>query len=207
MNPDVDNEIEAIKVVLAALQPLAPEVREVVLDYVLKRLGMKAHNLPEGHTAVAEKKSTALERGEQLQTMTGASTPIHIKDLKEEKQPKSAIEMAVLVAYYLSHVITDPDRKGTVSAKDLDTYFKIADFKLPAKQESNLQNAKNAGYFDAVGSGEYKLNPVGYNLAVHTLPRTGKSGTTRRTSKASKKKAASNKKGVTKKTSGKSNDH
>jgi hypothetical protein len=65
MNPDVDNEIEAIKVVLAALQPLAPEVREVVLDYVLKRLGMKAHHLQERLTPLIEKKSTTLERGEQ----------------------------------------------------------------------------------------------------------------------------------------------
>ena len=34
-----------------------------------------------------------------------------------------------------------------------------------------LPNAKSAGYFDAVGNGEYKLNAVGHNLVVHSMPR------------------------------------
>jgi hypothetical protein len=28
---------------------------------------------------------------------------------------------------------------------------------------------KNAGYLDSAGTGQYKLNPVGYNLVVHRM--------------------------------------
>lgn len=197
MNPDVDKEIEAIKIVLAALQPLAPEVRVVVMEYVFKRLGMKAHELEDDHPARDDHPTTLPPHTEQIQTSSVTTTPVHLKTLKEQKQPKSAIEMAVLVAYYLSHVLTEPERKDTVSAKDLDTYFKIAEFKLPAHQKFNLINARNAGYLDLAGPGEYKLNPVGYNLVVHSMPRAGKSSTTtRRSSKASTKssKASTKKK-------------
>jgi hypothetical protein len=107
--------------------------------------------------------------------------------LVEEKQPRSAIEMAVLVAYYLSHKSPIAERKQTISADDLTTYFKIAGFKLPNAPQYTLPNAKNAGYLDSVGGGEYKLNPVGYNLIVHSLPKDAKTTTRKR---PVKKKAA-----------------
>ena len=78
--------------------------------------------------------------------------------------------MACLVAHYLQELAAKGERKDTVSTADLAKYFKAAKFKLPVIKYT-LGNAKNAGYFDSVGSGEYKLNAVGYNLVVHTLPR------------------------------------
>jgi len=93
-----------------------------------------------------------------------------IKTLKGEKQHKGAIEMACVVAHYLEELAPKGERKETISTADLRKYFKDAKFKLPAIQYV-LPNAKKAGYFDSVGGGEYKLNAVGYNLVVHTLPR------------------------------------
>src|SRR6185436_5954707 len=169
MNPDVDKEFEAIKVILGALQPLSPEIRLAVMEYVYKRLGITALALPD----VDVSPPAPLNEKPKPFSSTEKPATIHIKTLKEEKQPKSAIEMAVLVAYYLSHVVPEAERKETISAKDLDTYFKIADFKLPAQQKFNLINARNAGYLDSAASGEYKLNAVGYNLIVHSMPRSG----------------------------------
>jgi hypothetical protein len=83
--------------------------------------------------------------------------------------------MAVLVAYYVSHLAAQKDRKNAISTKDIETWFKIAGYKLPTAPAFTLPNAKNAGYLDSVGHGEYKLNPVGYNLVVHSLPRDKKS--------------------------------
>jgi hypothetical protein len=34
-----------------------------------------------------------------------------------------------------------------------------------------LVNAKDAGYLEALGDGNYRLNPVGYNLIAHVLGR------------------------------------
>ncbi|HEV7683503.1 MAG TPA: hypothetical protein VGO68_15350, partial [Pyrinomonadaceae bacterium] len=98
------------------------------------------------------------------------------------------------------HVVPEDERKETISAKDLDTYFRIAEFKLPAQQKFNLNNAKNAGYLDSAALGEYKLNPVGYNLIVHSMPHSGKSSS-KKSGKRSGKKAG--KKAAGKKAAGK----
>ena len=39
-----------------------------------------------------------------------------------------------------------------------------------------LTNAKNAGYFESVGEGKFKLNAVGYNLVAYSLPKSGSDG-------------------------------
>jgi hypothetical protein len=101
--------------------------------------------------------------------------PAHIKDLKEKKDPRSASEMAAIVGYYLANLAPQKDSKDKITTKDIDTYFKIAEFPLPKKTQFTLPNAKAAGYLDAIGNGEYKLNAVGHNLVVHSLPRSDNS--------------------------------
>jgi hypothetical protein len=90
--------------------------------------------------------------------------------MKEEKAPSSAIEMAAMVAFYLSELASPDIRKDVVSKKDIDKYFKQANFPLPKESKFTLPNAAKAGYFDALGNGQYRLNPVGYNLVAHGLP-------------------------------------
>jgi hypothetical protein len=164
-----DTEIEAIKTVLTTLSPLAPDVRQAVLEYVLKRLDLPLSrilgNIPSSSSLIERIDASLEAAGAQPEKV------IHLKELKEQKKPKSAIEMAVLIAYYLSHLVALSDRKTSISTKDIETYFKIAGYKLPTAPAFTLPNAKNAGYLDSVGHGEYKLNPVGYNLVVHSLPR------------------------------------
>jgi hypothetical protein len=100
---------------------------------------------------------------------------VDIRKLKEEKQPKSAIQMACLVAYYLSEHAPESEKKTTVKIEDLEKYFKQANYKLPQKISQLLVSAKGAGYFDSPGRGDYKLNAVGYNLVAHSMPTTSDS--------------------------------
>lgn len=163
MTEPVDQEIEAIKAVLAALAPLSEKARASVLDYVTRRLDLPVHTAPPAsHIA-----------GSATVSPSGAATSpvVHIKDFKDQKRPRSANEMAAVVAYYLSNVAPQEQRKQTVSQKDIETYFKIAEFPLPQQARVTLHNAKNAGYFDLFGDGEYKLNAVGHNLVAHSMPR------------------------------------
>ncbi len=173
MADDFAKETEAIKAVLDAVEPLQPEVRASVLSYVIRRLQIAVKGVRQdeaGFVAGAELSKVTTE---------GASAQlVHIRDLKNEKRPHSASEMAALVAYYLAHAASENDRKDRITTKDIDTYFKIAEFKLPEKIQFTLPNAKQAGYLDAVGNGEYKLNAVGYNLIVHSLPRDKGTATT-----------------------------
>lgn len=150
----------AIKTVLQALEPLPSDVRANVLGYVLQRLQIVLASPTQSSTTVAS--TEAVREQEPL--------PTHIQKLKDKKNPRSASEMAALVAYYLANVAPTTERKDRITAKDIETYFKIAEFPL-TKTQFTLPNAKAAGYLDAVGSGEYKLNAVGHNLVVHSMPR------------------------------------
>ena len=79
--------------------------------------------------------------------------------------------MAALVAYFLSEMAREADRKDAIGTPDLEKYFKQAGFRLPKVISKVLPNAAAAGYFEAVGNGLYRLNAIGYNLVVHGLPR------------------------------------
>jgi hypothetical protein len=166
----MDKEIDAIRTVLNALEPLGQEARNSVIEYVTKRLQIQISTTPGGDITVA------------AQVLPGAATPFltppghgvavtHIKDLKLQKKPRSANEMAALVAYFLAELAPTKDQKKTINTKDVETFFKIAEFPLPGHVRMTLPSAKAAGYFDAVGDGDYRLNAVGHNLVVHSMPR------------------------------------
>jgi hypothetical protein len=167
---DDDSELQAIHDVLAALVPLKREGRSRVLDYALKRLGM----LPETGGATGTNAATVSYPTASPATSTPAdrtSRQADIRSLKNEKSPRSANEMAALVAYYLSEAAPEIHRKQTINAEDIKTYFKQALFKLPSSAKMTLVNAKNAGYLESTNEpGQYRLNPVGYNLVAHNLP-------------------------------------
>ncbi len=160
-----DSELEAIGSIISLLEPLSEDQRGRVLEYVLKRLEMAAVRAP-----VAAPQPIA-------GTAQSASQPItDIRTLTAEKQPRSANEMAALVAYYVSEMAPENDRSDTVSAEIIRKYFKMAAFPLPSALRNVLPNAAAAGYLESAGRGEYRLNPVGYNLVVHRLPRAGSQG-------------------------------
>jgi hypothetical protein len=177
MPEQIDREVDAIKAVLTALEPLSPTGRSSVLEYVVKRLQVNLPVLNAVYSGVTETPARPPHSGQA--SAADQVTPVtHIRQLKDQKKPRSANEMAALVAYYLAELAADGARKKTINAKDIETQFKIAGFPLPDHVQMTLPNAKNAGYFDAVGDGEYRLNAVGHNLVVHSMPRGASSGAT-----------------------------
>jgi len=99
---------------------------------------------------------------------------IDIRSLKEKKNPSNAKEMACLVALYLSEYAASDEQKKEIGERDIEKYFKQASYPLPKVPGQALRDAKSAGYLDSSSRGKFKLNPVGYNLAVHSLPRVKK---------------------------------
>ncbi len=185
MAENIEAEVQAIKTVLNALEPLPPEIRTHVLGYVLTRLKIPVQGIQQ-----LDKAFIAAPRVEQPILAAGGGQPpalVHIKSLKDLKKPRSDSEMAALVAYYLMNVAPEKDRTERLNTKLLETYFKIAEYPLPEKPQFTLPNAKAAGYLDAVGNGEYKLNAVGHNLIVHGLPRGKEGAKPRKKAKAPKK--------------------
>jgi hypothetical protein len=165
-NKGTDDELDAMVQVIGALEPLDELARSRVLDYVFRRLGLR---LPSA-TAGAATPLVAVP-GTATPLPSGSIGQIDIRTLKDTKKPKSAQEMAAIVAYYLSELAPAADRKDYIDAGDVKKYFKQADFPLPGAPSMTLIHARNAGYLDTAGDrGRYKVNPVGYNLVVHNLP-------------------------------------
>jgi hypothetical protein len=180
-----DKELQAIGAILSALEKLDGESIQRVLDYVFDRLSLGTRSRAVGMASV-----TTAPASQPVSDVSPNRRP-SIRDLKDQKQPDSSNQMAALVAYYLSEVASEPERQESINTSDLEKYFKQAGFRLPKRMPQVLPNAAAAGYLDSAGSGHYKLNPVGYNLVVHALPRnhvaaakTGKRPKTRRRSKA-----------------------
>jgi hypothetical protein len=186
MPENIEREIDAIKTVLTALEPLPAEVRTHVLGYVLTRLQIALPPVQQAEKPSISARQTELPLGAAEGGAERQPTTVHIKELKEMKKPNSASEMAALVAYYLANVAPQNDRKDRINTKAVETYFKIAEFPLPSKTRFTLPNAKAAGYLDAVGNGEYKLNAVGHNLIMHGMPRMKDDKTAPRKARMSK---------------------
>lgn len=188
--PEIQAEIEALKAVLSALAPLDEETRRLILGYVEQRFGagqpMQVQPPPTGS---AEAALTAVEADAEQFT--------DIRTLKEKKGPANAVEMAVLVAYYLSEIAPDSEKRETIGTDEVSKYFQQADYQASGQPRVILHRGKNAGYLDSAERGQYRLNPVGRNLAKQGLPRpesTAKSAARRRKPATAKRKAAAAKK-------------
>lgn len=162
---------QAIDQVIAALEPLDADARATAVATACAHLkipvGLARQVRPHDSTN-REEREPAQERRPDPPALLRSGADI--RSFRNEKRPRSAKEMACVVAFYLKELAADGERKETISSADLDKYFKQAQFKLPERMRQVLPDAKGSGYFDSAARGEYKLNAVGYNLVVHSLP-------------------------------------
>lgn len=158
----------AIDAVIAALDPLNEDERETAVIAACRQLKIKS--LGPGQPTPLGIPVTPKAHAPAPPAAKALAPRMDIRTLKERKQPRSARDMACVVAYYLAESAQEGERKETVSTADLEKYFKQAGFKLPTRMAQVLIDAKSAGYFESTGRGEYKLNAVGYNLVAHNLP-------------------------------------
>lgn len=128
---------------------------------------------PQPHAAGATPKPAEQKSGHHAteRVEPDGDRGVDIRTLRSQKQPASAQQMACVVAYYLQEHAPKDERTKEVSTADLERLFKQAGFKLPARMEQVLVNAKSAGYFESIERGTYRLTRVGYNLVTHSLPK------------------------------------
>lgn len=160
---------QAIDAIVEALEPLDAASQLTAINAACAHL-----KIPQS----GQSRSTDLngdgEKGGGETSKTSSDKQIDIRTLKEQKSPATATQMACIVAYYLQEVAPINERKQSINATDLETYFKEAKFKMPKSFKQLLVDSKAAGYFKSAGKGEYTLNAVGYNLVAHNLPKSSK---------------------------------
>jgi len=163
----------AIDRILEALAPLDEMSRRTAIRAVCEQLGIDLHGIPQQvppSTSVGEPPRAARH------AHAHPTAPADIRSFAQTKAPATAMEQAALVAFYLSEVAPETERKDSIDKEDIKRYFKQAGFPLPKRPEQTLVNARHAVYLDPIGEGKYRLNPVGYNLIAHTLPRRDEQG-------------------------------
>ena len=187
MSPD--KEIAAMNDIVASLSSLSNDEKARVINYITGRFGI---------SPIASKTPLELTHPPVVvQELNSISPAIDIRSLKEQKKPSSHVQMVVLLGYYLKACAPAEERKETITANDIEKYFTQAAFPLPAGKNGaadTLNNAKKAGYLEPAGSGAYRLNSVGFNLAAYGMP--NESGTRKPVTKprATAKKVAKKKK-------------
>jgi hypothetical protein len=164
---------QVIDEVLTALKALNEDDQVIAIQAACRHLEISPERTPESNRTSIGGTNPSDTNSEQFSDSSAASR-MDIRSLKEEKQPKTATEMACVVGYYLDALAHPSFRKAEIGSADIEKYFKQAGYRLPKRKEQVLVDAKAAGYFDSAGHGKYRLNPVGHNLVVHTLPRSKK---------------------------------
>ena len=163
---------QAIDQIIDALNSLELDARKTAIEAACSHLGIKSDDYQAIPSTLHSASPSSQASLPQTKSTMPLSPTIDIRTLKEQKQPKSAQQMACVVAYYLQELAPESDRKISVTAGDLEKYFKQASFKLPKSLTQVLVDGKIAGYFESSQArGEYKLNAVGYNLVAHNLPK------------------------------------
>jgi hypothetical protein len=160
---------QAIDTLIDALESLDDSSRLIVVKAACEHLNI--HLESSGMRAATPLTPPTPNVSPAQESGTIKSKITDIRSLKDSKKPSNAIEMVCLVAYYLENHAPEKEKKSEILRTDVEKYFKQASFPLPKVPEQVLTNAKAAGYFDSVGHGKYKLNPVGHNLVAHSLPR------------------------------------
>jgi hypothetical protein len=164
---DIEAETQAMKTLVEALEPLKPESRTRVIDYVFKVLGIVGPQV----SAPAILPALPGQLAPLSPQLRPVDRPTDILSLKEEKDPKTATQMIAVVAYYLAHLASE--RQDFITQDDIQKYFVQGKYLMPVSKPQALINAKNAGYLDFVEAGKYRLNSVGYNLVAHKMPKDG----------------------------------
>lgn len=183
-----DAELEAIKQILSALSSLDGEGQHRALEYVFERLKITPPKM--GQSSSSHPPLAATLVTQHVPSPQRSAGPIDIRSFTESKKPRSANEMAAVVAYYLEYEAPENEKKDTIGSEDIEKYFHLAKYAKPGNANMTLTHSKNSGYLDQQDRGQYKLNAVGYNLVVHKLPSDGEGGNRSKPVKKAKKAKA-----------------
>lgn len=158
---DLEREMQAIQSIVSILTEFDENAQRRVLNYVLEATDLHAvaRGGPGDQEAVA---SEVDQHDSNLSDLTD------IRALREAKKPRTAPEMAALVAYYLAEMAPPGDRKSTITSADIEKYFKQAGHPLPSRSRDAFKTS--GGFLEKTASGEYRLTLVGHNLITHKLP-------------------------------------
>lgn len=192
-------DFDAAKAVFEQLKDMPKERQERVLRWIVEGLGIAsaAPELPK--TRMEPEAMSPVPPTGDTTTATPQSSAVgrDIKSFVAEKAPNSDNQFAAVVAYYYRFEAPPAQRLDAIDGTTLQDAARLARRARLSKPRYTLNNAKNAGYLDSVGRGQFAINSVGENLVAMALPGDG-NGASGPVRKVSKKAATKSSKKTTK---------
>lgn len=171
------DDLEAIRLVIQALEPFDSKDRERIIRWAAEKLGMTAVPALTVPAVLPPAASSSLPPPPASGVPQAA--PATAKDIRSfvgAKRPKSDNQMAAAVAYFYHFEAPPTERKDSIGKEELIDACRKSDRKRPKRPEQVLVNTYHAGLLDKAGSpGQYRLNSVGENLVAMVLPEQGSS--------------------------------
>jgi hypothetical protein len=162
---------QAIDEMTKALKGMDDSSKSIAIKAVCELFSIAIDSTPLQQKENKQQSETGRQEESPAKDRNSGMSQVDIRSLREQKAPSSAVEMACIIAYYLENHAPQNERRNIISSADISKYFRQAPYPLPKHTAQVLVDAKFAGYFDSVSHGKYRLNPVGHNLVVHSLPR------------------------------------
>jgi hypothetical protein len=154
---------DAAKTIVEALKGLDKPSQALAIRFASESLGLSgvAMQPPSGVGAPSQMSQPEVR---------GATHSTDIKQFTAAKAPKSDQQFAAVDAYFYRFEASDSARKDAIDANTLREAARLAGRRQAKNWAFTLTNAKNSGYLDSAGSGQYRINSVGENLVAIALP-------------------------------------
>lgn len=151
-------ELEALGIVLSALEPLSDDQRSFIIKVVVERLNVEMGN--DGTLAGI----SGLGKG--IDTTSDSLEEIAPKEFLKQKKPSTEVQRVACLAYYLAHARNNPSFK-TQEISKLNTEAAGRKFSNASKSVNNatLRN----GFLAPAGKGKKQITAFGEDV-VEALP-------------------------------------
>jgi hypothetical protein len=175
---------DAAKAIVEALKGLDKPSQTLAIRFASESLGVSGVAMQSPPPLGAPSPMSPAE-------VRGATHSTDIKQFTAAKAPKSDQQFAAVAAYFYRFEASESSRKDTVDANTLKEAARLAGRRQAKNWTFTLTNAKNSGYLDSVGSGQYRINSVGENLVAIALPGDDSASAPKRPSKRKATKSSS----------------
>ncbi len=167
------DDFEAAKNISDVLSGFEKQRQERILRWVGERFSINIGSAPSAVQKFSDPAGAPQVPPSPL-VDAGASLPVtDIRTFVRSKNPTSDNQTATVIAYYYRFAAPDNEKRETINSEILTNSIRMIGGAQPTRPGQTLTNAKNQGYLDLVGTGEYRINSVGENLVTMTLGANG----------------------------------
>jgi hypothetical protein len=172
------DDLDAVRTIVETLRSFKPDEQQRIFRWVVEKTGLPQISLVSsigGSAAPSPVKGPILPASSPHSSIPVKSVGVDIKSFIDEKRPRSDVQFAATVAYYLRFEAPTDERKDAINKEDLQEACRKAKrdrLKIPYQ---TLLNAHKLGLLDK-GSEKatFAINTVGENLVAMSLPGEGK---------------------------------